>query len=135
MGIPFLHPWANRLGSERFELAGRAVDLGLEGLHLKRDGAGLPMHGLLTAARGWRVERHLETDDGGVLVASFDFGAYPRLLEAFPFPHRVEIEATCGAGVGDCDDAAGGGGAGRCRSPSVSIPTSVCRGWSGANGS
>jgi aldose 1-epimerase len=26
-------------------------------------------------------------------LASFDFGAYPRLLEAFPFPHRVEIEA------------------------------------------
>jgi aldose 1-epimerase len=94
MGIPFLHPWANRLGSERFELAGRTVDLGLEGLHVKRDAAGLPMHGLLTAARGWRVERHLETDAGGVLAASFDFAAYPRLLEAFPFPHRVEIEAT-----------------------------------------
>ena len=24
MGIPFLHPWANRLGADRFELAGRA---------------------------------------------------------------------------------------------------------------
>lgn len=96
MGIPFLHPWANRLGESRFELAGREVDLGLEGLHVKRDGAGLPMHGLLTAARGWRVERHLELEegDGGVLAASFDFGAYPRLVEAFPFPHRVEIEAT-----------------------------------------
>jgi aldose 1-epimerase len=97
MGIPFLHPWANRLGRSRFELAGRTVDLDLEGLHVKRDGGGLPMHGLLTAARGWRVERHLELDggeeDGGVLAASFDFGAYPRLLEAFPFPHRVEIEA------------------------------------------
>jgi aldose 1-epimerase len=97
MGIPFLHPWANRLGKSRFELAGRGVDLELEGLHVKRDGAGLPMHGLLTAARGWHVERHVEFEDdgdGGVLVASFDFGAYPRLLEAFPFPHRVEIEAT-----------------------------------------
>lgn len=97
MGIPFLHPWANRLGRSRFELAGREVDLDLEGLHVKRDGAGLPMHGLLTAARGWRVERHLELEgeeDGGVLAASFDFGTYPHLLDAFPFPHRVEIEAT-----------------------------------------
>jgi aldose 1-epimerase len=97
MGIPFLHPWANRLGRTRFELAGREVNLGLDGLHVKRDGAGLPMHGLLTAARGWRVERHLELEgeeDGGVLAASFDFGAYPRLVEAFPFPHQVEIEAT-----------------------------------------
>jgi len=97
MGIPFLHPWANRLGASRFELAGREVDLELEGLHVKRDAGGLPMHGLLTAARGWQIERHWELEedgDGGVLAASFDFGAYPRLVEAFPFPHRVEIEAT-----------------------------------------
>ncbi|MGN6588038.1 MAG: aldose 1-epimerase [Solirubrobacterales bacterium] len=97
MGIPFLHPWANRLGKSRFELAGQKVDLELEGLHVKRDEGGLPMHGLLTAARGWHVERHVELEDdgdGGVLAAHFDFGAYPQLLEAFPFPHRVEIEAT-----------------------------------------
>ncbi len=91
MGIPFLHPWANRLGSDRFELAGREVDLTLEGLPLKRDGAGLPMHGLLTAAGGWRVERHLETEAGGELTASFDFGAHVLLMEAFPFAHRVEL--------------------------------------------
>jgi aldose 1-epimerase len=93
MGIPFLHPWANRLGSDRFEVAGREIDLTLPGLPLKRDGNGLPMHGLLTAAPGWQVERHRELDGGGLLRASFDFGAYPHLLEAFPFPHRVEIEA------------------------------------------
>jgi len=94
MGIPLLHPWANRLGAARFELAGRAVDLDLPDLPLKRDDAGLPMHGLLPAAPGWRVDRHTEIEHGGVLAASFDFAAYPHLLEAFPFPHLVEIEAT-----------------------------------------
>jgi aldose 1-epimerase len=94
MGIPFLHPWANRLGADRFEVDGRAVDLTLPDLPLKLDGNGLPMHGLLSAAPGWRVERHVELDDGGMLAATFDFGAYPHLLEAFPFPHLVEIEAT-----------------------------------------
>jgi galactose mutarotase-like enzyme len=94
MGIPFLHPWANRLGAARFELAGGAVDLDLPDLPLKRDDAGLPIHGLLPAAPGWRIERHTEIDRGGVLAASFDFAAYPHLLEAFPFPHLVEIEAT-----------------------------------------
>jgi galactose mutarotase-like enzyme len=94
MGIPFLHPWANRLGGGRFELAGRQVDLTLPGLPLKREGAGLPIHGLLSAAPGWRVGRHAELDSGGALAASFDFAAYPHLLEAFPFPHLVEIEAT-----------------------------------------
>jgi aldose 1-epimerase len=94
MGIPFLHPWANRLGRSRFEVAGREVNLDLPDLRVKRDGAGLPMHGLLTAAGGWKVELHGEIDGGGVLAASFDFGAYPRLTAAFPFPHRVELEAT-----------------------------------------
>ncbi|HEX8752471.1 MAG TPA: aldose 1-epimerase [Solirubrobacterales bacterium] len=93
MGIPFLHPWANRLGANRFAIAGRTVDLELDGLHVKRDERGLPIHGLLTAARGWQVERHVETDDGGLLRAVFDFGAHPLLTEAFPFPHRVELEA------------------------------------------
>jgi galactose mutarotase-like enzyme len=92
MGIPFLHPWANRLGASRFELAGRRVDLDLSGLHVKRDAAGLPMHGLLTAAPGWRVERHRELDDGGLIEARFDFSSYPHLLDAFPFPHVVAIE-------------------------------------------
>lgn len=94
MGIPFLHPWANRLAGDRFEVDGRAIDLTLPDLPVKRDGNGLPMHGLLSAAPGWRVGRHAELDDGGVLAASFDFGAYPHLLDAFPFPHLVEIEAT-----------------------------------------
>ncbi|MBS1676799.1 MAG: aldose 1-epimerase [Actinobacteria bacterium] len=94
MGIPFLHPWANRLSAERFEVAGREVDLTLPGLPLKRDGNGLPIHGLLAGAAGWRVERQVELDGGGALAASFDFGAHPHLLDAFPFPHRVEIEAT-----------------------------------------
>lgn len=93
MGIPFLHPWANRLGASRFELAGREVDLDHPGLALKRDAAGLPMHGLLTAIGGWTVERHLETEDGGLLAASFDFGAHVVLMEAFPFAHRVELRA------------------------------------------
>jgi aldose 1-epimerase len=93
MGIPLLHPWANRLGASRFSVAGREVDLDREGLPLKRDGAGLPMHGLLTAIGGWVVERHRETDEGGVLAASFDFAAHVLLMEAFPFPHRVELVA------------------------------------------
>lgn len=94
MGIPFLHPWANRLGKSRFEVAGHEVNLALEDLPLRHDNAGLPIHGLLSAARGWKVERHGEVDGGGVLAASFDFGAYPQLLAAFPFPHRVGIETT-----------------------------------------
>ncbi len=93
MGIPLLYPWANRLGSTRFALAGREVDLDGAGARPTLDPNGLPIHGLLAAARGWSVERHAAGDEGAVLVARFDFGAHEDLLAAFPFPHEIELEA------------------------------------------
>jgi aldose 1-epimerase len=94
MGIPLLHPWANRLSLMRFPLAGREVSLDPPSTTVSLDPAGLPIHGLLSAAAGWAVERHQPADDGGVLAARFDFGANDDLLAAFPFPHEIEIEAT-----------------------------------------
>jgi aldose 1-epimerase len=94
MGIPLLYPWANRLGSRHFSLGGREVSLESDELPLALDAGGLPMHGLLGAAAGWRVDRHESLPDGGVLAASFDFSAQPALLAAFPFPHLVELEVT-----------------------------------------
>jgi len=93
MGIPLLFPWANRLSSRRFELAGREVDLDRAEPAPSDDGTGLPIHGLLSAAPGWEVERHEEEGDGGVLRAAFDLAAAPGLVAAFPFPQRIEIEA------------------------------------------
>jgi aldose 1-epimerase len=94
MGIPLLHPWANRLGAARFGLAGREVDLGLAEPPPSTDPEGLPIHGLLAAAPGWRVTKQEETGGGGRLAARFDFSARPGLMRAFPFPHEIEIEAT-----------------------------------------
>jgi aldose 1-epimerase len=93
MGIPLLHPWANRLARERFPVAGREVALDSPSAPLSRDPSGLPMHGLLSAASGWRVERHEAVGEGGLLAASFDLGADEELMAAFPFPHRLRLEA------------------------------------------
>jgi aldose 1-epimerase len=93
MGIPLLHPWANRVAVRRFPVAGRTVDLwahpGLYTLGPK----GLPIHGLLAAACGWHVERHEETPEGPRLVAAFNFAADEDRMTVFPFPHRLRIEA------------------------------------------
>lgn len=94
MGIPLLHPWANRVAKESFEVAGRQVSLGSGPVPVSRDPAGLPIHGLLAAAPGWQVDRHEERGGGGVLAASFDFGAHEELMAMFPFAHRIELEAS-----------------------------------------
>jgi aldose 1-epimerase len=94
MGIPLLYPWANRVAHRRFTVAGREVVIDPEATPLRLDADGLPMHGLLTAARGWQVERHEPTADGAVLAARFDFSAQEALMAAFPFAHDLRIEAS-----------------------------------------
>jgi aldose 1-epimerase len=94
MGIPLLHPWANRLGARRFEVAGHEVDLDAAEPPPDTDPNGLPMHGLLSAAPGWQVAERRSTADGGVIRAWFDFAAQEALVSAFPFPHRVGLEVT-----------------------------------------
>jgi galactose mutarotase-like enzyme len=91
-GLPILAPWANRLPTRRYRAAGVEVDL--EGLDLATDPAGLPIHGTLTARRGWRLERLAAEAGRAVLEASFDYGARPELLAAFPFPHTLTVAAV-----------------------------------------
>jgi aldose 1-epimerase len=99
MGIPLLHPWANRVGARRFEVDGREVDLDLAQPPPGTDPNGLPIHGLLSAAPGWRVAERRPTADGGLIDARFDFAAQEGLTRAFPFPHRVGIEVTLAGSV------------------------------------
>jgi aldose 1-epimerase len=93
MGIPLLHPWANRISRRRFEVAGHEVAIDPEAIPMRLDPGGLPLHGLLAAAEGWRVERHEATADGGLLEAGFDFAARAELMAAFPFAHELRYEA------------------------------------------
>jgi aldose 1-epimerase len=94
MGIPLLHPWANRLARKRFPAAGREVVLDSSSMPLSVDPNGLPIHGLLAAAGDWRVEQHEPVGEGALLAGSFDFSAEDELMAAFPFPHEVLFEAT-----------------------------------------
>src|SRR5262245_60990998 len=96
MGIPLLYPWANRLGAKEFECAGAAVRIDPGSPQVKLDDNGLPIHGLLAAAGGWRVESH-EADEGGArLRARFAFDEASGLTGQFPFPHELELGARLG---------------------------------------
>jgi galactose mutarotase-like enzyme len=92
MGIPLLHPWANRLSGFTYTVAGRTVTLDPHSPLLHRDANGLPMHGVLAANRNWRVATRTADDTGAHLSAVLDFGADPALLAAFPFPHTLTID-------------------------------------------
>ncbi|HTU13631.1 MAG TPA: CHAD domain-containing protein [Solirubrobacterales bacterium] len=94
MGIPFLHPWANRLSSDRYEFGGRTVDIRADDPRVRRDENGLAIHGTLAASTFWEVEETTTGDEleRAGLKATLDFGAHPDLLESFPFPHRITIE-------------------------------------------
>jgi galactose mutarotase-like enzyme len=95
MGIPLLHPWANRLADFGYEIGGRSVRLDRESPLVVRDEHGLPMHGLLPGRRRWSVRESSETR----LVAELDFTSDAELLAAFPFPHVLELDAWLAEGA------------------------------------
>lgn len=95
-GLPLLAPWANRLGSRHYEVAGTRADL--TGLRLHTDDNGVPIHGTMTAQDGWEIVATEAGPEAAVLHARFDYGARPDLLAAFPFPHVLDLQARLGPG-------------------------------------
>ena len=92
MGIPLLHPWANRLNGLHYAVGGRTVSLDPESRLLHFDPNGLPIHGLLAASALWKVLNAGASDEGACLSACLDFAGHPELLAAFPFPHELVID-------------------------------------------
>lgn len=91
MGIPFLHPWANRLGGFRYRAGDHEVELNPSSPLLLFDDQGLPIHGVLNATREWALQELAADGKRAWMLAALRFDR-PELLAAFPFPHRVEIE-------------------------------------------
>jgi aldose 1-epimerase len=85
--IPLLHPWANRLASFEYEIAGRRVKLDPAEANVHTDPNGLPIHGLVTGWPHWEV---LEEEQSR-LKARLDYEAWPELMAGFPFPHLLEL--------------------------------------------
>jgi galactose mutarotase-like enzyme len=94
MGIPLLHPWANRLAGVSYTAAGRTVDLPPGSPLIRTDRNGLPIHGVVNASPYWEVLAAGADDTTAGLSARLDFAAHPELLEAFPFPHELRIDVT-----------------------------------------
>jgi galactose mutarotase-like enzyme len=91
MGIPFLHPWANRLADFSYEVEGRVYDIDPRSPAIRLDANGLPMHGLLAASPYWSEPKVAADDDYAELTTTFDFAAQAELMEVFPFAHEIEM--------------------------------------------
>jgi aldose 1-epimerase len=87
-GIPFLHPWANRLAEPRYSILGRRVELDLSSPLLHFDEHKLPMHGVPWSHLRWEV-----TEARSDFVAAKLEWSTKDLLGIFPFRHRVELAA------------------------------------------
>ena len=115
MGIPLLHPWANRLDGWSYTALGVAVDLEPARAIVPVEEHGLPIHGTLprafrAVASDWR------------LAAELAAGA----SAAFPFPHKSGsrpswVPRRCASALRSCRRRGC-----RCRSRSGSTRTSCC---------
>ena len=88
MGIPLLHPWANRLAGFDYSVDGREVRLPHGPPLVHGDEHGLPIHGVLAASRHWEVVS-LEEHGGTARVrAVLDFAASSGADGGVPVPAR-----------------------------------------------
>ena len=92
MGIPLLHPWANRLAGLEYEISGRHVRLDPAVSPVRFDPNGLPIHGLVNATPHWRLMSAEANDDLALLSARIDYAAHPELSAGFPFPHELAMD-------------------------------------------
>jgi aldose 1-epimerase len=98
-GIPFLAPWANRLDADAYWANGKRYLLNPDALEIRRDGNGLPIHGLLLYASAWEVTE-LHADEKGAEVASrLEFWKHPEWMAQFPFAHTVRMTHRLYGGV------------------------------------
>ena len=94
MGIPLLHPWANRLARMGYRLGAVEVEIPEGSPLIHDDGQGLPIHGLVGGLDAWRVES-FEADAGAArLAARLDFAARADLMALFPYAHELLMEVA-----------------------------------------
>jgi aldose 1-epimerase len=108
-GIPFLYPWANRLGSLQYRAAGRQVSLDSSSPRLHFDDQKLPMHGVPWSQLQWNVV----SSHADALTARLDWLSQ-ELLAIFPQSLQIQVH--------------------RFRLVSVSIPISAFRKPRGQSG-
>lgn len=94
-GVPFLAPWANRLDQDAFYANGKKYFLNPGLGNFRRDGGGLPIHGLLAFSPYWKTVAQKPDQT----TSRLEFWRYPELMAQFPFAHSIEMTYALGEGA------------------------------------
>jgi galactose mutarotase-like enzyme len=108
-GIPFLHPWANRLSAFGYAVGGQEVALDRDSPLLRIEEHGLPIHGLRADGLAWEVdlpvERRLLLDENLVPTGAGETPAFRHgvledraLDDAYELPERPRPFTASAAG-------------------------------------
>ena len=99
-GNPYLAPWANRIEGESYWVGGKKYLLNAGLGNFRKDGNGLPIHGLIVYAKDWEVAS-LKADDAGGAVAVSRLVHHRDVGRAaqFPFAHTTEMTYRLKGGV------------------------------------
>lgn len=97
--IPLLSPWANRLDEEAFWANGRRYLLNPGLGNLRRDQAGLPIHGVLYFSDAWQVVSVAADARAAWAVSRLEFWRHPEMMAQFPFAHTLTMTHRLAGGV------------------------------------
>lgn len=99
-GNPFLAPWANRIDGESYWVNGKHYRLNPDLGAYRKDGNGLPIHGLLVNAKDWEVVALQASEaDGAVATSRLTHHRDPARAAQFPFAHTIEMTYRLREGV------------------------------------
>jgi aldose 1-epimerase len=91
VGNPFLAPWANRLDGEAWYANGKKYLLNPALGNYRKDGNGLPIHGLVMNASQWEVVAVRADANEAAVTSRLELWRYPDWMEQFPFAHTIEM--------------------------------------------
>lgn len=90
-GIPFMAPWANRLDSAGFWFNGRRYNLNPDLQNYRKDGNGLPLHGLIMNSALWELSDIGADGNSAYATCRLEFWKHPDLMAQWPFAHGYEM--------------------------------------------
>lgn len=95
-GVPFLAPWANRLGEEGFWANGKKYTFNMT---LGNVRGLVPIHGLLANSDLWEVTEVGADENSAHVTSRLAFWKHPELMAQWPFAHEYEMTYRLSDGV------------------------------------